>query len=277
MDYHYYDYDDDSDEQEQYAEPELTLDEEVDALITKPSADRDDLQTPIDEQIFFRYNTVNLIIGKRGSGKTYSTMREILKMLVLMKDENKYTQIHYITDKQRDDTVDMFKPAFEKLGFFFNWVSTNNAEEIINTLTTLKAWVSDKDWVAENPEDYEIVCQVLNCEPDTMPHTLMIFDDCIGLFNHATTLSKKLFENRQSRITYFLLLQDVQGISPSMKSNIDSLTLFGGFPRHKFQTLFYQLPPVDLTYEQYSNLNTSDAVRIDYIESSVKFLIRNKT
>ena len=259
---------------------DYTLDDVVDSLIKHVNeSERDDLQTVIDDNIFFRYNTVNLIIGKRGSGKTYSTMREILKLLVLMGDDNKYTQIHYITDKERDDTVEMFKPAFEKLGFFFNWVTTENAEFIIKTLTTLKAWVSDEEWVADNPEDYKIVCEVLNCDPDskTLPHTLMIFDDCIGLFNHATSLSKKLFENRQSRITYFLLLQDVQGISPSMKANIDSLTLFGGFPKLKFQTLFYQLPPVDLTYEDYSNLDTKDAVRIDYIESSVKFLIRNKT
>ena len=257
---------------------EPTLDEKVDSLIAQSDGTRDDMQTVIDDQIFFRYNTVNLIIGKRGSGKTYSTMREILKLLILMKDENKYSQIHYITDKVRDDTVDMFKPAFQKLGFFFNWVSTSNAEPIINTITMLKSWISDPDWIDENPDDYEIVCQVLNCQPHskTIPHTIMIFDDCIGLFNKATSLSKKLFENRQSRITYFLLLQDVQGLSPSMKANIDSLTLFGGFPKHKFQTLFYQLPPVDLTYETYSELNVEDAVRIDYIESSVKILIRNK-
>ena len=272
-DYLYDYYADEEDEEEQ------TIDEQVDSLIDNILDDetRDDLQTKIDDQILFKYNTVNLVIGKRGSGKTYSTMREILKMLVLMKENNKYSQIHYITDKQRDDTVDMFKPAFKKLGFFFNWCSTKNAEIVINAITTLKAWISNPDWVENNPEDYEIACQVLNCEPNTMPHTLMVFDDCIGLFNHATSLSKKLFENRQSRITYFLLLQDVQGISPSMKANIDSLTLFGGFPKHKFTTLFYQLPSVDLTYEIYSQLSTQDAVRIDFIESSVKFLIRNKT
>ena len=264
-------------------EPEpATLDEIVDSLIKhddKNSDSREDMQNLIDDEIFFHYNSVNLVIGKRGSGKTYSTLREILKLVVRLQDQNKYTQIHYITDKVRDDTVEKFKPAFKQCGFHFNWVSTSNAEQLIRTLTTLKGMISDPEWIAQNEKDNELAHQALNCSSDnkSIPHTIIIFDDCIGLFNKTTSLSKLLFENRQSRITYFLLLQDVQGLSPSMKANIDSLTLFGGFPKHKYLTLFYQLPPVDLDFDTYSQLDVRDAVRIDYLQSSIKFLIRNKT
>ena len=233
---------------------------------------REDLQTPIHNDIYFRYNSVNLVIGKRQSGKTYSTLREILKLPLVLGEQNKYTQIYYITDKHQDDTVEMFKPVFEKLKFMFNWVSTSDAEVLINSLSELKADISSGNL----EDDVSAYYELLNCRPDQTPHTIIIFDDCIGLFSKASSLSKKLFENRQSRITYFLLLQDVQGISPSMKANIDSLTLFGGFPKHKFTTLFYQLPPVDLDFDTYAGLSTQDAVRIDYIESSVKILTRNK-
>ena len=233
---------------------------------------REDLQTPIHNDIFFRYNSVNLVIGKRQSGKTYSTLREILKLPLVLGEQNKYTQIYYITDKHQDDTVEMFKPVFEKLKFMFNWINTSDAEVLINSLSELKADISS----GNIEDDVNAYYELLNCRPDQTPHTIIIFDDCIGLFSKASSLSKKLFENRQSRITYFLLLQDVQGISPSMKANIDSLTLFGGFPKHKFTTLFYQLPPVDLDFDTYARLSTQDAVRIDYIESSVKILTRNK-
>ena len=262
-------------------QPKPTLDEIVDSLIKKSDDNpesRDDMQNLINDQIFLHYNSVNLVIGKRGSGKTYTTLREILKIPVELGDRNKFTQIHYITDKARDDTVEKFIPAFKKCGFYFNWVSTSNAEQLIRTLTALKGMISDPEWIAENEHDNELACEALNCSPKTkgIPHTIIIFDDCIGLFSKATSLSKLLFENRQSRITYFLILQDVQGLSPSMKANIDSLTLFGGFPKHKFLTLFYQLPPVDLDFDTYATLDSKDAVRIDYLESSVKFLIRNK-
>ena len=43
-----------------------------------------EIQSSIDDRIYFKFNSVNLVIGKRGSGKTYTVMREILKLAYLM-------------------------------------------------------------------------------------------------------------------------------------------------------------------------------------------------
>lgn len=227
-------------------------------------AESDETQSVIHPSIRFRFNSVNLVIGKRGSGKTFSTMRELLKLPLLLGPTNPFTQIHYVTDKVRDDTVDKFKELFAEAGIFFNWVPTKNAERLIEGLSRVKA----------NMGDDPVMRKCLNYHGKGLPHTIIVFDDCIGLFKKDSPLSKKLFENRQSRITYFLLLQDTQGLSPSMKANIDSLTLFGGFPKHKFQILMYQLPPVDLSYEDYSELPTDAMCWIDYPTSGIKFLFR---
>ena len=84
-----------------------SLDRIIDSMIKQRDLDPQEIQSKIDENIYFRYNSVNLVIGKRGSGKTYTTLREILKLALTGHKE--YTQIHYITDKARDDTVDKFK------------------------------------------------------------------------------------------------------------------------------------------------------------------------
>lgn len=224
----------------------------------------DEVQSPIHPEIYFRYNSVNLVIGKRGSGKTYTTMRELLKLPVLLGRKNPFTQIHYVTDKFNDDTVEKFRPLFEEAGIFFNWVPTGSALKLIQGLSQVKANIN------QDP----IFKECLNYRGSGLPHTLIVFDDCIGLFKKDSPLSKKLFENRQSRITYFLLLQDTQGLSPSMKANIDSLTLFGGFPKHKYQVLMYQLPPVDITYEDYAQLPSDAFLRIDFIGNDTKFFFR---
>ena len=191
------------------------LDDLVDSMISHRQAKPDEVQSKIDDEIFFRYNSVNLVIGKRGSGKTYTTLREILKLPLTGHSE--YTQVHYVTDKLRDDTVDKCRDAFKHNHLFFNWVPTKNAEKLIVSLANAKAMKREQ----QSEEDYRALCKALGSDPlseddddsdddlPELPHTIIIFDDCIGLFKKDTSLSKKLFENRQSRITYFLLLQDV--------------------------------------------------------------------
>ena len=257
----------------------------------------DEIQSDIDEDIYFKHNSVNLVIGKRGSGKTYMVMREVLKVAYLMEwwdrvgreDDPRYTQIYYITDKLRDDTCERAKYYIEKnTRMQFIWESTENALEIINGITTLKALLSDpdaerfKNKVEEDPTLIEDARRYLNINPnDTsgiLPHTLIIFDDCIGLFNKYSPLSKKLFENRQSRITYFLILQDVQGLNPSMKANVDSLVFFGGFPKHKWNSLMYQMPVIHDGYSfdnYYSKLRPHDFVLFDYIDNMIYEKERN--
>ena len=252
------------------------LDQLLDSMIVQKQSNPDEVQSRINDEIYFRYNSVNLVIGKRGSGKTYTTLREILKLPLT--GHREYTQIHYVTDKLRDDTVDKFRDAFAQNHMFFNWVPTHNAEKLIVSLANAKAMKREQ----QSDEDYRALCKALSSDPlsdsddetllesSSLPHTIIIFDDCIGLFKKDTSLSKKLFENRQSRITYFLLLQDVTGLSASMKANIDSVTFFGGFPQHKFNVLMYQLPPVGVDYNFYSQLNPHEYIRIDFIDGSTE-------
>ena len=251
------------------------LDEVIDGMIAQKKLDPQEVQSKIEDDIYFRYNSVNLVIGKRGSGKTYTTLREILKLALTGHTE--YTQVHYVTDKARDDTVDKFKEAFAKNHLWFNWVPTHNAEKLITALAKAKAMKREE----QSKEDYRLLVRALSCNPlgvqnylmdddvEQLPHTVVIFDDCIGLFAKNTTLARKLFENRQARITYFLLLQDVTGLSASMKANVDSLRLFGGFPRHKFNVLTYQMPHIDVTYEDYAELDQHGWLQADFVDGSV--------
>ena len=260
------------------------LDSMIDSMIEQRDVDPQEIQSKIDDNIYFRYNSVNLVIGKRGSGKTYTTLREILKLALTGHKE--YTQLHYITDKARDDTVDKFRDMFAKYGLWFNWVPVCNAEKLITTLAKAKAMkqeelrglAASEKRRKQSEEDYRALCKALSSNPigeedaaqasleDGLPHTIAIFDDCIGLFAKNTSLARKLFENRQARITYFLLLQDVSGLSASMKSNVDSLRLFGGFPRHKYNVLMYQMPPIDMDYDDYSQLDQHGWLEVDFID-----------
>ena len=261
----------------------LNLNSKVDNLLEDYSTEGDELQSLIKKEILFKYNSVNLFIGRRGSGKTHTAMKEALKISLFSQyfwnRANEahsqlvmpvYTQIYYITDKVHDDTFNKFKQYIEDTGVKLSWDSTDNAITIIRGLAVAKATLTNPE---SSPEDIGAAREALTMKPcmvgNYIPHTLVIFDDCIGLFKRDSALSKLLFENRQSRITYMLLLQDVQGISPSMKSNIDLLVLFGGFPKNKWNILMYQMPVFDnYTFDNYVHLYSTDFVVFDYIANT---------
>ena len=253
------------------------LDDIVDGLIDHKQAAPDEVQSQIDPDIYFRYNSVNIVIGHRGSGKTYSTLREILKLPLTGHTE--YTQVHYITSKLRDDTVDKFTKAFEQVGLFFNWVPLSNAEKLIDALTKAKAMKREQ----QSEEDYQMLCQALSNDPThpssacldkqpELPHTIVIFDDCMNVFSKPNALAKQLFVSRQARITYFLLLQDAQGLSPSIKANADSLTVYGGYSHHKFNLMLYQFPPTSVSFDDYAQLSSHGCMRCDFISGDVELI-----
>lgn len=243
----------------------------IDCLVQQKEVptEADSTVQPLHPDIWFKLNSVNLVIGKRGSGKTYNTLREIIKLPLLLGEDNPYSQVHYITDKYDDDTVSKFKPLFDEKGLFFNWCATENAFTVIDAISRVKHVLREPP--ADDPEFVARAREVLNCKDQRIPHSIVIFDDCMGLFSKESQLSKKLFENRQARITYFLLLQDTKGISTTMKSNVNSLVLFGGFAPQKFNYLFYQVQSMNLSYADYALLDSRQAVCIDFNDNSVKF------
>ncbi|KAA6371066.1 MAG: hypothetical protein EZS28_033408 [Streblomastix strix] len=100
------------------------------------------------------------------------------------------------------------------------------------------------------------------------PHTIVLFDDAMSIFkNKNNPLYKKLFKNRQPRITYFLCLQVIIGSDASIKSNVDTIYFFGGFNRQKFNLFFYQSSiPLDkeTLWNEYVNLGKREALLVQY-------------
>ena len=76
-----------------------------------------------------------------------------------------------------------------------------------------------------------------------------------------------LFENRQPKITYFLFVQSPFSLNSSIKSNVDSAWVFGGYAASEINFLFYQLNiPIDkqTLMQKYSQLTPNQALIFDY-------------
>ena len=64
----------------------------------------DELQTQIHPEVFFRRNSVNLLIGKKGSGKTYNVFREIIDWYI--KGSNRVQALkHYFLQVRLENSL----------------------------------------------------------------------------------------------------------------------------------------------------------------------------
>ena len=178
-----------------------------------------ELQSLIAPDVFFRKNSINLLIGKRGSGKTYNVFREMLK-LNFIKEHAGYERFLYVTDKLSGD------PTYERV------------KKYIKLETAIVPYADAVKHIEE--------IEKKAAREKSPKHSIVLLDDAQNVFHKRTVrnaaLYAKLFTNRQARITYFLTLQDAIGISPDMKSNCDSIWIFGGFQKDKFDYMLRSIP-----------------------------------
>ena len=229
----------------------------------------DELQTQIHSEVFFRRNSVNLLIGKKGSGKTYNVFRELIKLRYV--PNHRYSKLLYITDKAYDPTFDRLKHL---IPLNVEKVPYSNAVEKIRELAEAKVAVHDiitNDIKLEDITDASKhnIENILGKELDgeEVFHTAVLLDDCQNIFDRKTrtneALFKMLFENRQPKITYFLTMQDPKHFDSSLKQNLDSCWLFGGFTERKFKYLMNDIPHEQDLYDVwniYRKLSKNQAI-----------------
>jgi len=250
---------------------ERSLTNNVNALLKhKITQDnRQELQTEIHPELNFRRNSVNLLIGRRGSGKTYNVFREMIKLNFV--PDHHYSQLIYVTNKLSDDTFHKMKKLMK---IEIVKVKYEDVQECLTKIIEAKedyAEIVEKSLVNELDEEYAEELKntiAVNDFNSPVVHTAVLFDDAIEVFkNRKSGLYRMLFENRQPKITYFLCLQDPIGIDASVKSNVDSAWLFGGFSSQKFSYIFHQLnSPYDRQelWNHYKNISMNQALIFDH-------------
>ena len=242
-----------------------------------------ELQTEIHPEVFFRRNSVNLLIGKKGSGKTYNVFREIIKLRHV--PNHNYTKLLYVSDKAYDPTYDRLKHL---IPLTVEKVRYEKAAEAIQRISEAKVAVHDiihndinLDDITE--ESKQNIQNLLGSEIDKSKqvfHTIVLLDDCQNIFDHKTRQNEKLFkllfENRQPKITYFLTMQDPKHLDSSLKQNLDSCWFFGGFTEHKFKYLMSDIPHEGDLYqvwESYRELTKNQAIIFFITETGTRAAI----
>ncbi|KAH7830562.1 uncharacterized protein MONOS_1524 [Monocercomonoides exilis] len=243
-----------------------------------------EIQSDIHPDLFFKRNSVNLLVGGRGSGKTYSVLKELAKVSALDELYQEYDvtpELHfggyslfvYVSDKSSDQTFERMKKFIE---FPIVQVRYNEALKTLTDISNAKELY--RDIYNRKQQDESVVnavLETLHIDDFSQPvhHTAVLFDDCMEMFKKKDGIFRLLFENRQPMITYFLCLQDPKGICSEVKANLDTLWIFGGFSKLKFNYVYYQLQTYqdrDALWEGYKNLSRRDIMHFSYDDDGTK-------
>jgi hypothetical protein len=242
---------------------------------------KEQLQTEIHPDIMFRYNTINLLVSRRGVGKTFTVLRELIKLSQL-DDCGGYTTFLYVSDKTNDDTVN---ELINLIKLKVRRVSYDNVLEVLKDLIDAKSALSDvlnkglEDIVDDvSKKDIFSTLDLVDW-PQEIPHTAILLDDAINVLKHAKfkPLRDLLFQNRQPRLTIFINVQDMYGVPVDIRRNCDTIFLFAGMTdKLVFGMMLTQLGIRDLlSWEMYNQLSYRGVVVINYTRLGTKIKIFN--
>jgi hypothetical protein len=219
----------------QFSYIKMSLSRFVDGLIQTSLRNvnkKQQLQSEIYPDIMFRYNTINLLVSRRGVGKTFTVLRELIKLSQL-KNYGGYTTFLYVSDKTNGGTVN---ELINHIKLKVRRVGYSNVLEVIQDIISAKSALADvinkgiEDEVAEESKRDIFTALDLTKWASEVPHTAILFDDAINILNQHKfkPLRDLLFQNGQPRLTIFICVQDFYGVPVDIRRNCDMIFLFAG-------------------------------------------------
>jgi hypothetical protein len=263
----------------QFTYIKMMLDRYVNGLISGAMRNiekSEQVQSEIHPDILFRYNTINLLVSCRGVGKTFTVLRELIKLSQL-KNFGGYTTLLYVSDKTNDDTVN---ELIKLIKLKVRRVSYANVLDVIQDLIDAKSAFADavnkgiEDMVADDAKrDIFTALDITSWRSD-IPHTAILLDDAINVLKDSRfkPLRDLLFQNRQPRLTIFICVQDLFGVPVQIRRNCDTVFLFAGMTdKMAFGMATNQLGISGrLSWQVYNELGYRGVVIINYTPQGTK-------
>lgn len=174
----------------------------------------------------------HIISAKIGSGKTYYLM-DLIKSHYLNYFEKIYVfcpTVKLDEKWQELSTLNTDKKLLKKMEIYQEglYVVYDNEDEYPQKLNELYNEYIHYDMLYNDDLNmYQPIGESVN-QP---PQTLIIFDDCSGIkeITHGNTIQKLIRKSRHLNISIIYAIQDIRGVTPSIRNNTRLLTLFKCF------------------------------------------------
>lgn len=254
---------------EDYERSDYELSNAIDDIIDyELNTGRKKLISKISDNINFKYNSFNIFLGKQGTGKTTSILKELMKLSTI---KNDYHLIIYVSNNSSDDTFNKLKNYINIPIVKTDYQHLNQQfEQLIKLKDTYNKMID-----GQIPKSDEILANLyINDFSKDRLHTFILMDDAaFVLKNENNPWFKWLCQLRHLNTTVALCLQIWKSINPSLKSQITSINIFKGYSRQQLNFIYQQIA-VDVDFNEfmrmYNKLNTRQKLIIDCVEGEIK-------
>lgn len=186
---------------------------------------------------------VHLISAKIGSGKTYYLMdlmkkhylnyfEKIYVFCPTVNLDNKWKELSTLNSNKK-----LLKKSKNEDYHQGLYIVYDNEDEYSQKLNELYQDYTHYDMMFN--EDLHIY-QPIGDSVNQPPKTLIIFDDCSGIkeITHGNLIQKLIRKSRHLNISVIYSIQDIRGVSPSIRNNSRLLTLFKCFNEEELDKIY---------------------------------------
>ena len=238
---------------------------------------------PISDGIYAYYNSLNILVGNQGRGKSHIVLRDIIQISRL-----KQCNFHLIVYVSKNGTINdsTFETQQELIKLPIKVVSDNDAEKY---LKELDYWKSLYEQYSNNPHvtiDSEKLNQMFEFlhitrakgkGPNHPLNTIILCED----FVKSKLLKSSYFTNyitqlRHKHSIVYINIQFFKSIPTEFKNNSTSFFIFNGFSRQKLNYIYQQVVfPMEFEelWSRYCCMKGHDFILVNTRENTVDFVM----
>ncbi|EDR24598.1 hypothetical protein EDI_175970 [Entamoeba dispar SAW760] len=197
----------------------------------------------VHHQIFFYYNSLNIILGKQGTGKTTFIMKELIKM---NKIEHLYGAVIYVSQSAgEDETFKELKDLIKTPIYGMNY------EKFMPTLIQYYKQPQEK-------------------------HLLIILEDALfALMKEDKTWGEIITRLRHLKTTIIVNMHIWKSLNPSFKTQVATIIIFKGYSKENFNYIFRQTAANTsgfIGYYLYLGMNKDQLLKIDNLTGDISVI-----
>jgi len=240
-----------------------SVDDMIARKLSRSKANEYDNQiVPIVNEVAFYYNSINVLIGKQGTGKTFFAFRELLKINMLnqlhqdgdiqlrglREGQLSHHQIIYVTDNGTSDTT------YQSIGTMIDLIPMSicpykdTVSQLEGLMRYKQMYLEIRDKVMKGQsieytqEQIEELLDLLGVKDFSKPrlHTLVLFDDAANnpIFEKkGDPMTIMLTRCRHLNISVIINIQKLTAISTTIRSQTASFFIFPGFPMQEISQM----------------------------------------
>ena len=215
-------------------------------------------------------NSVNVFVGRQRTGKTYTAIKEIIKI------SRNHPQTHLLVYVNKDGKPndDTFERTKDLINCSIIYVSYDNSKEYLTKLLEYKRTyniIKDKHLEEElTPKHYEELTENLslaNLDNDYL-HTIILLEDATQFMKSksANYVNDLMTKCRHIQCSFFVIIHYWKALSTNLKSNLSTIYIFSGYSRQQLNYILYQInisESIKEIYDKYKNLTEHGKLIID--------------